>query len=55
MQKHIAVDEDGYFLLENDIRLNDNKLGYELLSHLRMDEHFALWSESQGANVLVDL
>jgi SAM-dependent methyltransferase len=54
MQKRIAIDEDGYFLLENEIRLSDNSYGHSLLSNLRIDEHFALWTESDGEAIVVE-
>ena len=44
MNEKIAIDEQGYFLLDNNLRMNDASFGHFLLKNLSIDERFALWT-----------
>lgn len=44
MEKSIAIDEEGYFLLKDNLRFNDTAYGNFLLKNLSIDDHFAIWS-----------
>lgn len=46
MEKRIAIDEEGYFILENQVRLTDAAYGNTLLKNLSIDENFAIWTIS---------
>lgn len=51
----MAIDEQGYFLLDNNLRMNDTAYGNLLLKNLRIDDHFALWSvTSDGQPLLIE-
>lgn len=56
MDHFIAIDEEGYFLLPNQIRLNDQEAGYNLLKHLQFkdDSYHSLQSKYGEATVYVE-
>lgn len=46
MQKRIAIDEEGYFVLNDELRMNDVSYGHTLLRALSVDENLAVWTVS---------
>lgn len=52
--KSIALDEEGFFVLANDVRLSDPAEGKALLQSLSMDEHGACWTRWDGETLLVE-
>lgn len=55
MHKRIAIDEEGYFIIDNNLRLNDTSYGNKLLSSLFIDDHFSIWTQdSLQENILVE-
>lgn len=55
MNKSIAIDEQGYFLLNDSLRLSEVSYGHYLLKNLKIDDHFALWSTTpEGEPLLIE-
>lgn len=52
--KTIAIDEEGFFVLEGGIRLQDDSLGKNMLKELRMDEFGVIHLSYDGHDVLVE-
>lgn len=46
MEKRIILDEEGFFVLENSVRLSDPQYGRTLLKNLTVDDKFAIWTHS---------
>jgi SAM-dependent methyltransferase len=53
-QKTIALDEEGYFVLQDGVRLADPYEGISLLKKLRMTEEGGCWTDWNGESLLVE-
>jgi len=54
MQKFIAIDEEGYFVLPQNIRLSDNAAGFGLLQKMRIAEFRTITTVWDGESVIVE-
>lgn len=54
MGKTIAIDEDGYFILNNGVRLSDEKTGRDMLSTMAVDEFGVSTIIVEGEKVIVE-
>lgn len=54
MIKTIALDQDGYFLLQNGVRLTDAKVGKEMLKGLRIDNYGVIHMDFQNETYVVE-
>lgn len=50
----LPIDEEGYFILQNGIRLSDPQEGHQLLAHLQLDDNAAVWTTWGQQKVLVE-
>ncbi len=54
MAKSIAIDEEGYFLLDNGIRVGDEVVGRRMLEAIRIDEYGVLTMDYEGQKIVVE-
>lgn len=54
MQKHIGIDEEGYFLLDNGVRLQEKDLGQELLRNLTIKDNLSIETRWDNEAILVE-
>lgn len=54
MSKTISIDEEGYFLLDQQIRVNDDVVGRRMLESLRKDDWGVLHMDYDGQDVIVE-
>lgn len=56
MTHYLAIDEDGYFVLPEQIRLNDEAAGYELFENMRIegDPFPKITSQWESKNILLE-
>lgn len=54
MIKTIAIDEEGYFLLQDGIRLNDDPTGHQMLESISMDEFGVCHLNYQNQQIVVE-
>ncbi|MEM7646208.1 MAG: methyltransferase domain-containing protein [Pseudomonadota bacterium] len=54
MAKTIAVDEEGFFLIDNGIRINDDLVGRHMLEALTIDEFGVVHMDYEGQDILVE-
>ena len=54
MVKTISIDEEGYFLLHNGIRVTDEEVGHQMLSKITIDEFGVLKLNYEGEEVIVE-
>lgn len=52
--KTIALDEEGYFVLSDGLRLSDVSEGKNLLSRITVDEHGGIWTHWDSENLIVE-
>lgn len=50
----IPLDEEGYFILKDGVRLTDENEGSRLLSRMTLDENNACWTTWDGQKLLVE-
>lgn len=53
MEKRIIVDEEGYFVLDNGMRMSDNSYGHALLNALEVHDNFSVWTTSPPAEKIL--
>jgi SAM-dependent methyltransferase len=54
MSKTIALDEEGYFLVNNGTRVTDNEIGHKWLKAFRMDDYGVTHLDLDGDDILVE-
>lgn len=54
MNKSISIDEEGYFVLQNGIRLNDDPTGKEMLESLEVNEYGVTSMEYKNETIIVE-
>lgn len=54
MQKYIAIDEEGFFLLPPNLRVSDPVVGAPLINQMKIDDNFTITTVWDGENVIVE-
>ena len=54
MAKSIAIDEEGYFVLQDGLRMNDDSLGATWLNSLKVDEFGVTRLQHDGESIVVE-